>query len=70
MAYQSDWLYFATSNDHLANMPCLKVELRELVRTMIQMRDLGLHEAKPSRPLPAFECRPILVNTASPDEKG
>lgn len=47
-----------------------KVELRDLIRTTRRMRELDLHDAKPSRPLPAFECRPILVDTASLDEKG
>ena len=41
------------------NVTCLKIE----------MHDLDLHNPKPSRLLPAFKCRPILVNTASPDEE-
>lgn len=51
-------------------MACSKVELRDLVRAKRRTRDLDWHDPEPSRPLPAFECRPILVNTASPDEKG
>lgn len=34
------------------------------------MHDLDLHNAKPSGPSPTFDCRPILVNTASADEEG
>jgi hypothetical protein len=51
-------------------MAHLKIALRDLVRIKRQACGLGLHYLKPSRPLPVFECRPILVNTASPDEKG
>lgn len=51
-------------------MAYLKIELRDLVRIKRQVRDLGLRDSKPSQPLPVLECRPILVNTASPDEKG
>lgn len=58
------------SSDQLVDMAYLKTALRDLVRIKRQVRDPGLRDAKPSRPLPAFECRPILVNTASPDEKG
>ncbi len=51
-------------------MAYLKIELRDLVRIRRRMHGSGLHEAKPGPPMPVFECRPILVNTASPDEKG
>lgn len=34
------------------------------------MHHFGLRHSNPSQRLPAFECRPVLVNTASPDEKG
>ena len=51
-------------------MVCPKVDLRDLVRTKRQMRELGLHDTAPSRPSPALECRPVLVDTASPDETG
>ena len=51
-------------------MAYLKIALRDLVRIKRQVHGLGLHNPRPSRPLPVFECRPILVNTASPDEKG
>jgi len=51
-------------------MAYLKIALRDLVRIKRQVQGLGSRNPKPSRPLPTFECRPILVNTASPDEKG
>ena len=51
-------------------MAYLKIALRDLVRIKRQMSDLGLRDQKSDRLLPMFECRPILVNTASPDEKG
>lgn len=59
-----------SSNCQLARMAVLKIELRDLVRIKRQLHNLGLCDTGPSRPLPALECRPILVNTASPDEKG
>ncbi len=48
----------------------MKIELRDLVRIKRQMRRFGLCDAEPSPSLPALEYQPILVNTASPDEKG
>ena len=51
-------------------MSYLKIKLRDLVRIRCQMRRLGLRDLKSSQPSPVFECRPILVNTASTDEKG
>ena len=51
-------------------MPYLKIALRDLVRIKHQMRGPGLCNPGPSRSSPVMECRPILVNTASPDEKG
>jgi hypothetical protein len=47
-----------------------KVKLRELARVAHRMRNLRLHDAEPGQSPPPFECRPILVNTSSPDEKG
>ena len=54
----------------LAHMPYLKIGLRDLVRIKHQMHDPSLRNPKPSRPPPVIECQLILVNTASPDEKG
>lgn len=51
-------------------MACLKIELHDLVRAKRRVRGLASHDPKLGGPLPAFECRPILVNTASTDEKG
>lgn len=51
-------------------MAFLKIELRDLVRIKRQMHNFRLCDIGPSRSLPALECRPILVNMASPDEKG
>jgi len=51
-------------------MAYLKIELRDLVRIKRQVRSLGLHDPRPRETLPAFVCRPILVDTDSPDEKG
>ncbi len=48
----------------------MKIALRDLVRVKRQMHALSLRNSKPSRSTPVIECRPILVNTASPDEKG
>ncbi len=48
----------------------MKIDLRDLVRSKRQMRNLGLCDTGPSQPLPALGCRPILVNTSSPDENG
>ena len=54
----------------LADVSHFEIKLRDLVRIRCQMRRLGLHDPKQNLPLPAFECRPDLVNTACPDEKG
>ena len=51
-------------------MPHLKIALRDLVRIKHQMRGPGLRNPGPGRSSPVIKCRPILVNTASPDEKG
>ena len=51
-------------------MAYLKIALRDLVRIKHQMRGPSLRDPGPSRSTPVIECRPILVNTASPDEKG
>lgn len=51
-------------------MPYLKIALRDLVRIKRQMHGPSLRNPKPGRPPLAIECRPILVNTASPDENG
>lgn len=51
-------------------MAYLKIELRDLVRIKRQVRGLGLHDPRPRETLPTFVCRPILVETDSPDEKG
>ena len=51
-------------------MPSLKVALRDLVHIKRQAHELDPHNLEDSQPSPVMECRPILVNTASPDEKG
>ena len=51
-------------------MAYLKIALRDLVRIKRQVRGLGLHDPRPRETLPTFVCRPILVETDSPDEKG
>ena len=51
-------------------MPYLKIALRDLVRIKHQMLGPSSRKLKPIRSAPMIECRPILVNTASPDEKG
>ena len=58
------------SGSRLADMAHQKITLRDLVRIKRQACDPGLRHPQPSRPLPVLGCRPILVNTASPDEKG
>ena len=58
------------SGTQLAHMPYLKIALRDLVRIKRQMHGPSSRNPGPSRPPPVIECRPILVNTASPDEKG
>lgn len=57
-------------DDQLACMALLKTELRDLVRLKRRMRGFGLRDAGPGRPSPGLECRPTLVDTASPDERG
>lgn len=51
-------------------MAYLKIELRDLVCIKRQVRSLGLHNSRPRETVPEFVCRPILVDTDSPDEKG
>lgn len=51
-------------------MAYLKIKLRDLVRIKRQVRDLGSRDPQPRQSLPVLVCRPILVDTASPDEKG
>lgn len=51
-------------------MTYLKIALRDLVRIKRQVHGLGLHDPRPRETLPTFVCRPILVETDSPDEKG
>ena len=54
----------------MAHMPYLKIALRDLVRIKRQMHGPSLGSPKPGRSKLVIECRPILVNTASPDENG
>ncbi len=51
-------------------MAYLKIRLRDLVRIKRQARDLDSRGPRPRQSLPVLVCRPILVDTASPDEKG
>ena len=60
----------AALESQLADMARQKIALRDLVCIKRQACGSGLRHPQPSRPSPIFECRPILVNTASPDEKG
>ena len=53
-----------------AHMAYVKISLRDLVRIKHQMHAPSWRNPKPSRSSPVIECRPVLVNTASPDEKG
>lgn len=57
-------------NDQLANMTSTKIKLLDLASTKRQIFNPRLRDAELSQPLPALECRPTLVDTASPDEKG
>ena len=58
------------SGSQLADMAYVKISLRDLVRIRHQMHAPSLRHPEASRSPPVIECRPILVNTASPDEKG
>ena len=58
------------SESQLADMALVKIALRDLVRIKHQMRGSSLRNPGPSRSSPMIEFQPILVNTASPDEKG
>ncbi len=51
-------------------MAYLKIRLRDLVHIKRQVRDLDWRDPRPRQSLPVLVCRPILVDTASPDEKG
>jgi len=54
----------------LAGYGIPEIDLRDLVRIKRQMRALDLLDSRPHQPLPVLVCRPVLVDTASPDEKG
>ena len=51
-------------------MEYLKIEPRDLVHITRQIRGLDSPDPKPRQSLPVLMCRPILVDTASSDEKG
>lgn len=54
----------------MADMAYLKIALRDLVRIKRQMRGPNLRDPGPGQLSPVIRCQPILVDTASPDEKG